>query len=128
MNHIFKKKTIIDLDHLENYPNIFCINVDDDNAITESRFKEFLKKFNIEVEDEERPDYMVHNLIYVSVNLDKCFGIFNSTIDEIEFKDYKKSTKKPMNYAKINKTEKFEIIITGSKGATIYYFVKEKTK
>ena len=122
-----KKKTIIDLDHLENYPNIFCINVDDDNAITESRFKEFLKKFNIEVKDEELADYFVHNLIYVETN-DKCFAIFKCTIDEMGFKDYKKSTKKPMNYAKINRTEKFEIIITGSKGSSIYYFVKEKTK
>ena len=127
MNHILKKKTIIDLDHLENYPNIFCINVDDDNAITESRFKEFLKKFNIEVKDEELADYFVHNLIYVETN-DKCFAIFKCTIDEMGFKDYKKSTKKPMNYAKINRTEKFEIIITGSKGSSIYYFVKEKTK
>ena len=125
---IFKKKTIIDLDKLNSYPNIFCFIPSEDSNATDSRFKEFLKKFNIKVEDKGLGDYYDNNAIHVHVNDNKSFGIFNSTIDEIEFKGYKKLTEKPEGYGAIDITKKFEIGITDSKGTTKYYFVKEEAK
>jgi len=125
---IFKKKTIIDLDKLNSYPNIFCFIPSEDRNAAKSRFGKFLKKLNdIEVKNEDLENYYRNNAINVQIN-DKSFGIFNSKIDEIEFKGYKKSTEKPADYGTIDATKKFEIGITDSKGTTKYYFVKEEAK
>ena len=124
---VFKKKTIIDLDKLDSYPNIFCFIQGEENEKTISRFKEFVKKLNnIEVKDNKLlGDFYESNAINVKTKY-KEFGIFNSTIDEIEFKGYKKLTEKPTSYDDIDEKEKFEIQKMISDGTiTTYYCVKE---
>ena len=124
---VFKKKTIIDLDNLKNYPNIFQVESSESKENVQNRLKNFVKNlYNVELKTEEEiVDFFKKNAFEVKLNNNLSFCIFNSTIDEIEFKGYKKSTEKPDIY----KPENFVINITNSKGEmTTYYFVKEEAK
>ena len=129
---IFKKnKLIIDLDHLENYPNIFHIYIYNNlGSKVVGDFKRFLKeRYKVEINNIDDLSSRYNNSIEFQIGCDYNYRIFDYDIDEIEFKGYKKSTIKPADYSTIDATKKFEINIKDSKGnITIYYFVKEKTK
>jgi len=127
---VFKKKTFIDLDNLDSYPNIVQVESSESKENLLNKLKIFIKNlYKLELNTEKDiADFLKNKEIDVEAN-GKKFGIFNSTIDEIEFKGYKKLTTKPDDYGTIDEKEKFEINIKDLKGnITTYYFVKEKAK